>query len=312
GGFDLEYRSDGMHPIRAEVRKLLQERLPETYQDSIRSYYSSHGHSLGYYGTFAFALEGPPTFSLVFEDETSSGWVDEIIEDLPELDGRLTAFYRRAGIGELWRTYGPRLQTEHDKYKPYASTALDHLNAYFRADDFVFQDHRGKIITAYSPLLSFFTAFTVTVNGDVYLVFGPQPGEPSPASYYHEAAHHIVGPFIDKHVSEIESHLALLPLAQERLGGNSTWKTVVEESLVRTVDKILSGRLHDASQEEVATMVENEYERGYILSLFLYEALSAYEASDVSMEAYFPTLLSALDVELEQRRWRKLSSDTLD
>ena len=307
GGYDMEFNDDGMHPIRTEIRALLKERLPQAYQDSIRSYYANHKHSLGDYGTYAFALTSAPTFGLKFDSLTSSPWASRDIEGLPGLDRHLRAFYRRAKIGALWQQYRPRLQEQHDKYRPYASVALEHLQAYVRVEQLPFNEQRGKLITAFSPLLSHFQAFTVTVNGDVYLVFGPQPSEPSPSSYYHEAAHHFTDPIVERYHSELERLSPLLALAQEQEGSVSY--NVVEESLVRTIDVILTGRLFNSPEEKVRQRIENEYRLGFILCPYLYENLPAFEASDLSLEAYFPKLLSGLDVEKEKQRWTAFWDD---
>ena len=300
GGYDLEYRDEGMHPIRAEIRALLKERLPQAYQDSIRSYYSQHEHYLGHYGTYAFALTSAPRLRLDFDSLASSPWVGRDIKALPDLDQHLQAFYHRANINELWQQYKPRLQQHHDKYRPHASQALEHLKAYFKVEQLPFDDQQGRIITAYSPLLSYYQAFTVTVNGDVYLVFGPQPAEPSPSSYYHEAAHHFVDPIIEQYQGELERLSPLLALAQEQEG--SIGYAIVEESLVRTIDVILSGRLFDSPEEKVRQRIADEYKLGFMLSFYFYENLPAYEASTLSMEAYFPTLLSGIDIEKEKQR----------
>ena len=310
GGYDLEYRDEGMHPIRTEIRALLKDRLPQAYQDSIRSYYAKHEHYLGYYGTYAFALTPAPMLRLKFDSLTSSPWASREIEALPDLDRHLREFYRRANISELWQQYRPRLQEQHDKYRPHASLALEHLKGYFNVEQLPFDDQQGRIITAFSPLLSYFQAFTVTVNGNVYLVFGPQPGEPSPSSYYHEAAHHFVDPIVEQYQVELERLSPLLALVREQEG--SIGYAIVEESIVRTIDVILSGRLFDSPEEKVRQRIEDEYKLGFILCFYFYENLPAYEASKLSMEAYFPTLLTGIDIEKEKQRWDTLQSGHVD
>lgn len=301
GGYDMEYHADGMHPIRAEIRALLQQRLPESYRDSIRQYYEEHDHYLGYYGTYAFALAPPPQLTLEFKSESSSPWVSEQVEALPDLDVWLREFYDRAGMAEIWRSYRLRLQALHDQYRPHAAQALEHLEAYLGSEATSFRSGTGGVVTAVSPLLSYFQAFTVTVNGQVYLVFGPQPGEPSPASYYHEVAHHFVDEIVEERRDAAERLTPLLELAQHRAG--SLAYAVVEESLVRAIDIILSARLFGLSPEKVAARASEEYRLGFILCPYFVEHLREYEASGQPFRAYYLRLLAGVDVEGEQQRW---------
>jgi hypothetical protein len=52
-------------------------------------------------------------------------------------------------------------------------------------------------------------------------------------------------------------------------------------------------------------MIENEYKLGHILCFFLLENLPDYERSDLTLEAYYPTLMSNLDIKHEINRWEE-------
>ncbi len=240
-GFDLEYRKEGMHPMRVEIRNKLSERLSPDYIDSIRTYYFSHKRSLGNYGTYAFALTLAPEFDLILDSASSDPWVPEIFNGLPRLNDQLRKFYYKADIPGLWSEYQPRLQEYHDKFIPYADIAFNDLKLYLGADELPFDVTKGEIITAYSPLMSYYNAFTVTVNNDVYVVTGPQPNEPSPSSYYHEAAHHFVARVVDENAKSLERIQPLIQLAEEHVNGIAY--SVVEESLVRVIQILLDAQL---------------------------------------------------------------------
>lgn len=303
GGYDIEYNKNGMHPIRAEIRALLDKSLSKTYQDSVKEFYQNHDHYLGYYGTYAFALTAPPHLSLEFNSTTSSAWAKDEIEALSNLDDYLKEFYDKAEIGKLWQQYRPRIQELHDRFRPHATAAVQHLESFFREKEILSEGQNRKIITAFSPLLSYFQAFTVTVNGNVYLVFGPQPNEPSPASYYHEAGHYFVDPVVEKYRSETDRLEPLFRLAQEKQG--IIGYAFVEESLVRTVDILLSGKLFDSSDDKRKARIEDEYKLGFILCPYFFEALPAYVKSNKTFEEYFPTLIAGITLAKERNRWNE-------
>lgn len=303
GGYDLEYNENGMQPIRAEIRALLDKSLSKAYLDSVKEFYQNHDHYLGYYGTYAFALTAPPQLKLEFDSTNSSPWAKDEIDDLSNLNDYLREFYNKAKINTLWQQYWPRIQELHDRFRPHATAAIQHLESFFRQKEIISEGQNRKIITAFSPLLSYFQAFTVTVNGNVYLVFGPQPNEPSPASYYHEAGHYFVDPVVEKYRSETDRLEPLFRLAQEKQG--TIGYAFLEESLVRTVDILLSGKLFDSSEDELKARIEDEYKLGFILCPYLFEALPAYIKSEKTFEEYFPTLISGINVAKERKRWNE-------
>lgn len=300
GGYDLEFRSEGMHPIRDSVRSILLERLPESYRDSISAFYVGHAHYLGYYGTYAFALAPPPSLGLAFDSAASSPWTAGRIRALEGLDARLAEFYRRAGIDSLWQRFEPAIQREHDRFRPYAAAALDSLESYLRSRPPELEGD-GRIVTAFSPLLSHFQAFTITVNGDVYLGFGPQPTEPSAASYFHEAAHLFVDAVVEQHRSEAARLEPLFELSRSKEG--TFGYSELEESLVRALDIVLSQRLFGSSHDEAWERVQTEYRHGFTLCPYFYDKLREFERSDESLAAFFPTMLSDIDVGAERQRW---------
>lgn len=302
GGYDLEYNKEGMHPLRAEIRAFLKTNLLKSVQDSVRAFYQSHDHYLGYYGTYAFALTAPPHLVLDFDSSSSSPWAKNEIQSLSNLDHHLREFYERAKIDKLWQQFRPRIQELHDRFRPHAIAAIHHLETYFRITDVLLTSQNRKVITAISPLLSYFQAFTVTINGNVYLVFGPQPGEPSPASYYHEAGHYFVDPIVERNRRETDRLEPLFVLAREKEG--SIGYAFVEESLVRTVDIVLSGRLFDSSENGLRARIDDEYRLGFVLCPYFFEALPAFEKGEKTFEEYYPTLIAGIDLAKERNRWK--------
>jgi len=302
-GYDMEYNDDGMHPIRQNVRSTLNQRLPESYLDSIRTYYNKHKHYLGYYGTYALTLTSPPDLTIKLDSLSCSPWVVQNVSALPGLDDRLREFYDRANIHSLWQQHLPQIQEHHDKYRPHTQTALHDLKSFLGVEQLPFDESKGQIITAFSPLLSFFQAFTVMVNNNVHLVFGPQPSEPSPSSYYHEVTHHFTDRVVYEHQEYLERIAPLVQLAEERKGTISY--AVIEESIVRAIDIILTSKLCDRTDDQIQDAVNTEYKYGFILCPYFVETLPTYSATGRALEDYFPVLIAGIDIDYETGRWNK-------
>lgn len=160
-------------------------------------------------------------------------------------------------------------------YRSYASVAFEDLQNYLKVEAPSLES--VKVITAFSPLLSYFQALTTTVNGDVYLVFGPQHNDPSPSSYYHEVAHHFIDPIIEKDTNEVERLTPLIEFVQET--EDNIGYSILEESFVRTIDIVHTRRLFNSTEEKALQRVRDKYSFGFILCPYLYETLQQFEES---------------------------------
>lgn len=306
-GYDHEWRQEGMHPIRVAVREHLQAALPPEFKQKIREFYQNHDGGFNGYGSYALRLTDAPPFDLAIFDATKNDeHIAQVVNELPGLNSLLTEFHRAAGIDTLWQRYRPQIQAMNDEYRPFADRALRDIIEYCRVDSNFYSRSGGKIHFTICPQMSHFTAFTVEIKSDVYIVHGPSSGEPGPGAFYHEALHHVTQPLIEKHSEEIERLQELYPISQkEGVAKYGDWSSVVDESFVRTIAKILEGRYYQDTDELIRKSVEDEYKLGFILCRHLYESFPAYEKSGETLETYFPKLLSDVDLEKEKQHWHR-------
>ena len=80
--------------------------------------------------------------------------------------------------------------------------------------------------------------------------------------------------------------------------------SVLCESFVRTIDRILYARYNNLSENELREVVEDEYRLGHILSFYLLENLPAYERGNKTLQEYYPELVLNFDAEHEIERWK--------
>jgi hypothetical protein len=304
-GNDAEWRKAGMHPIRIAVREELKGRLDSVSQKKIEDFNSSHGGSWTIYGGYALITNGPPDFHVSYDPQTTPYGKDneESSKNLAEL---LAQFYSQANIAQLWQKYQPIIQSENDRFKPFAQSALNDIESYCRLKRGFFAQKSKRIHFQFSPLMLYFTAWTMNVNGELWIVAGPQEGQPDASTFYHEALHSVLGPLRERYSHQIDSLNELLPVAKSKASvGYESWPELVEECFVRTVDKILQAHLFASDSAKVHQMVEAEYKLGFILCFSIYESLLGYERQKLPLKEYYPAILKDVDVAKEKKRWER-------
>ncbi len=300
-GYDHDWL-DEMHPIRVEVRSYLDSILSPEYKEKISEYYSQLGGGYFYgYGASALHLGFPPGFEALCDTCEY-----EYLEEFNGYDSVLRDFYARARIEKLWDLYKDRLKSMNLAYKPFAEIALRQITDFCRVDSDFYRKIADKMHYQEMPLISHWTAFYTEVDHEYWIVSGPSTGDPGPDAFYHESLHRIINPIVDKNQALNQKVIELVPLSQEKLKGDYNDETgLLYESFVRTIDKILSARYYSYPDSILYDMIENEYRLGHILCFFLLENLPEYEDSELTLEEYYPALLSGLDVQHEMDRWQE-------
>lgn len=305
-GFDGEWHKAGMHPLRIEVRKDLADRLDSSYLATLHSFFVAHdGGNWSNWASYVLLTNGPPTFELDYDTTTIPEDGNAAVRDMAELSPLLAEFYQKANIGQLWSQYEPRFQELNDEFRPHAASALQDISSYCRLEPGYFSKRASHIHVVFSPLMSYFTAQNDNVGNEIYLIFGPQVSEPSPAAFYHEALHTVIGPLTAQLDSTVTARFA--PLFALATSGGHIAYAHIDEAFVRTLGCVLAGRLFHSPDSTVLEKVTDEYKLGFVLCLSIYEQLKQYEGSGMTFAQYFPTILANIDVEREKQRWQEFN-----
>jgi hypothetical protein len=308
-GNNSEWRKAGMHPIRIAVREELKNKIDSTLQKKMKDFSNSHGGSWCIWGNYSLISNGPPDFRMSYDPKTTDYGKEEE-EQNAGLSELFSQFYLQADITKLWQKYQPTLQAENDRFKPFAQKGLDDIESYCRLKKGFFARNNKCIHFQFCPLMLYWTAWEMKVNGETWIVTGPQEGQPDPSVFYHEALHPVIGPLTAKYSTEISRSSELLPISKSNgsIGYNS-WPERVEDCFTRTLDKVLQGKLSKLDSSKVIETLEAEYKLGFILCFSIYESLQAYEKQEQSFEVYYPTILKNIDVAKEKQRWEKFWSE---
>ena len=301
-GNDGEWRKAGMHPIRIAVRKDLEGTIDADLLKRMKKFSDDRGGSWTLWGPYALLTDGPPDFALKF-DSSSTEYGSASMTGLSAL---YAEFYRKAGIERLWKKYRPGIQALNDRYKPFGRKALDDIIEYCRLNPDFFSRETKRVHFQYSPLQSYFTAWEMKVNGEMWIVAGPQEGKPGPSTFYHEALHAVITPLLERYIGNVDRSAALLRVSKEKGSiGYETWPELVGDCFTRTIDKVLEARLFHEDSTNVLENLKREYKLGFILCFSIYESLRAYEQQQESFGSYFPVILDNIDVDKERARWKK-------
>jgi len=299
-GYDHDWNPT-MHQIRVEVRQYLDSILTDEYKQGIRSIYEKLGGGDFYaYGVLAINSQNPPEFGFICDSCEVEG-----LGKFKLFDSLLEDFYKKARIDELWKRYYQRLYEINLQYKPFAETAIKQITNYCRVDSGYFRDKtNGKFHYQQIPLMSYFTAFFHETGTDYWVISGPSKGKADPSAFYHEPLHKIINPIVESNPKINARINDLLILSQEKLQGDyNDVNSLLCESFVRTIDRILYARYNNIPEDKLQEIVEDEYRLGHILSFYLMENLPVYEAGNKPLQEYYPELMTKINMEFETSRW---------
>jgi hypothetical protein len=297
-GFDHDWLK--MDTIRVETRKFVDSVLQDEVKQKIRDY--TKRTNLDWYDCGAYALN--------LDDILTFNWIcDTCNLDLKNkyigLDTLYSQFYEKAKIKILWDKYKRAIDSINYSFEPYAQRAIDDIVSFTKIDKDYYSKYSGNIHFLVCPLMSHWTAFNHRVDNTLYIVNGPEQGEPGPGAFYHEALHPPISPIIDKYKALTISFDKLNDCAQEKLKGQyPDIIALLNESFVRTIDKYLVGQYYKYDSSKTRKMIENEYKLGFIFCLYIYENIPKYLDSKRSLEEYYPILMANLDINKEIERWR--------
>lgn len=322
------------NPLRSAVRARLAE-LPARVVDPVRRFFADHPASADEYLAAVLALSAPPEFREAaplpaFQGASGppgqSGGTERsppprqqpgsrpatrpqaspapagspaLQASSPALSGLgplLAQFYAGANIAELWRSagtaYAEALENQRKEAPVILGQAADYLRGPARPVSrlvvlpnllgrpgegyLVQQSERVIFVVAASPAPD----RLALIRPFVRLVLGPIRGTAGDA------------------VARAEPVYAPVREIAAARSGLRTWPEVVAESLFEAAAIRLA-----LSGEEAQAALRAGYDRGLILVHHFTAQLADYERSTVPLAAYYPTMMAAVDNDLELRRW---------
>ncbi len=302
-----EWRRAGMNPMRSELRADLAGRIDSTFQQKLRNFDEGHGRIMETYEA-ALLTSGPPDFLLNYNPK-ATGEIAQSVQSDSGLQELLAEFYKKADIADLWVKYRPLIQAENDKYKPFAEMAMEDVDSYCHLDSNYFSNGSRHIIFQLMPMLPYYASLTARVNGDIYIIVGPQENTPDKSVFYYYLLRYVAMPLVRNDSMEVGRIHGLFDSVKSRIDmRHGNWNTLVAECFAEAMDIRLEKKLYDLDSSAVDSSLQTEYKFGFILCPTIYKILEKYEESGKAFSDYFPLIVRSIDLRDESERWNKFWS----
>ena len=300
-GYDPDLDSPSNHPLRAAVRKHIEDLNLPVVSD-LKKFYAAHkqeaaAQDLSQYVSFALSVKGAPDFSFRFRQlEVPPDVI--ALEALPPL---MTRFFREARIEEIWAKSQPAFDEVIARYHVPTSRALLEVNSYLRNPTSGFTGRRFQV---YVDLLGAPNQIqTRSYAGDSFVVLTPSP-EPQVNDIRHAYLHYLLDPAVARYGIELEKKKPLADFAQPAPALPEAYKTdfmlLTVECLVKAVESRLA---RGAKRQE---LVDQALREGYILTPYFAEQMPVYEKQETALRHYVKDLIEKIDLAREDERLTKV------
>jgi tetratricopeptide (TPR) repeat protein len=297
GGYDADLASAANHPLREQVRKVIQARKPAVLDD-LRYLYRKYKQKdpaadLSQYVSLALSMGGPPDFKFKFRTVDLPPDVAVIQEWQP----LLVKFYAQAGIQEIWQKVQPAYDEVIARYHdPVAAAVLD-ANVYLRVP--TSGGYLGRRFQIYVDLLGAPNQIhTRLYADDFYVVVTPSP-EPHTADVRRAYLQYLIDPLAMKYSEPLLKKKALLDFAKAAPVLPEAYKSDFVLLAIKSMVLAVEARL---DRRQAQALVQQALSEGYILTPYFFEQLIAYEKQDQAIRLYFKGMIEGIDLKREDTR----------
>ncbi len=300
-GYSADLSSPHNHPLRDQIRAELAKRnIPSL--PALKEFFERHRKKndvleLSQYVSFALTASGPPSFAIKQRDVD----VPPDVTPIKDLSPLLAAFYKEAGIEDLWQRSQPAIEQYLTLYHGPVSEAVLQVNSYLRQQTSGF---KGRHFQIFVELLAAPNQVQTRSYGDEYtIVVTPSP-EPRIFDVRHAYLHYLLDPLSTRYQEILDRKKPLAEIAQQAPALDESFKQdfllLATESLIKAVEAKL-----DRKPEGVQQAVR----QGYILTPYFADQLPIYEKQEQAMLYYYPTLVGAIDLRIEEARLSRVQFD---
>ena len=150
-GYSADLASPNNHPLRDAVRAEIAKRNPPSLP-ALKAFFEEHrkrsdSAELAQYISFALTCNGPPNFAIANMRDVD---IPPDVTPMMGLSPLLAAFYKEAGIEDLWKRSQPAIDQYVERYHAPVAEAVLQVNAYLRQQTSGF---RGRHFQIYIELL---------------------------------------------------------------------------------------------------------------------------------------------------------------
>ncbi len=294
-GFDADLASPSNHPLRDAIRAELAKRnIPSL--EGIKEFIARHQQrddtaELSQYISFALAVTGPPDFGFKTRDV-------EIPPDAAALRGfapLLAAFYREAGIEDLWNRSQSAIEAYLERYHEPVARAVLEANSYLRQDTGT--NYMGRRFQVYVELLAPPNQVQTRSYGNEYFVVVTPSLEPRIEEVRHAYLFFLLDPLATRSAEVLNRKRGLIDHAQRAQALREMYK---EDFLLLTTASLVEAVKARLAKDP--KMVDAALAQGYILAPYFWEQLPEYEKQEQAMRLYYPEMVKRIELRKEEAR----------
>jgi tetratricopeptide (TPR) repeat protein len=292
-GYDTDLDSPTNSPLRKAVRAELAKReIPSL--SAIKDFVTEHRKSnptdeFGQYVSFALSVDAAPAFSIKHGPEVPP----EVLK-MREFSKLMAAFYKEAGIADLWKAAQPGIDALIRPYHAGVVNAVLQSNAYLRQQTSGFKGFTFQIYL--EPLAAPGQMQTRSYGNDYTVVISPWP-EPRIEEIRRAYLFYLLDPLATRNKDVLERKKVIADHAQRAQLLGQAYKDdfllLATGSLVRAVEAHMDNKKDD---------VQKALHEGYILAPYFDEALTKFEKQEQSMTLYYTSMVQSIDLLKEDQR----------
>ena len=300
-GYDADLASPSNHPLRLAIRQELAKRnIPSL--GPIKDFVAKHKHrneteDLGQYISFALSCSGPPNFDFKQRDVD----IPPDVSGMTALSPMLAAFYREAGIEDLWKRSQPAIDQYIGRYHTPVSDAVLQVNVYLRQQTSGFS---GRHFQIFVELQGAPNQIQTRSYGNEYTIVVTPSSDLRTFDIRHGYLHYSLDPLATRNREILERKKGLVDHAMRAQALEDSYKEdfllLATESLIKAVESRL-----DHNPAEVQTALR----QGFILTPFFAEQLPLYEKQESAMLLYYKEMVSAIELQKEDARLANVTFD---
>jgi len=293
-GYDYDLASLNNSPLRNLIRAELAKRNVPSLA-AIKLFYEKHRQTSGadelsQYVSFALTAGPPPDFAM----KVRGGDIPLDVREMTELAPLLAAFYREAGIADLWKRSQPFIDQMVVEYHLPVSEAVLQVNAYLRQSVSGFPGRHFQIFV--EPLAAPNQIHSRSYGNEYTIVVTPS-AQPHIFEVRQAYLYYLLDPLATRNQEILNRKKALADhLARAQMLGEA----YKQDFLLLTTGSLV--RAAEARLDRQPAAAQDALRQGYILAPYFYEALQAYEKQEQTMMLYYTSMVQAIDLVKEDAR----------
>jgi len=293
-GYDAELASPNNVQLRHDIRREIAQRNIPSLPD-LKAFFAKHRRrdetdELGQYISFALTAGGPPSFAVKQRDVD----LPPDVSGMLELSPLLAAFYKEAGIEELWKRSQSAIDGYIARYHTPVSEAVLQTNVYLRQQTSGF---KGRHFQIFVELLAAPNQVqTRSVANEYTIVVSPSP-EVRIFDIRHGYLHYLLDPLATRCREILERKKGLGDHAKRAPALADSFKDDFLQLATESLIKVVEARLDHKPEA-----VQQALREGFILAPYFAEQLPLFEKQEQAMVLYYPEMVSAIDLYKEDRR----------